>query len=126
VNSACGGRLTLLALLACQPVQAYLIAYLVLNTINNGTLAPLNPGTLYRLQNPEWFRHLWPAGHCCDAGGGGGQSNSYFLPQTTDTPIQLGEAVALSHLRDHARTCNERFRISLTKVDGTTATRTSL
>ena len=40
----------------------------------------------------------------------------------TDTSIQLGEAVALSYLRDHAHTYNERFRISLTKVDGTMAT----
>jgi hypothetical protein len=44
----------------------------------------------------------------------------------TDTSIQLGEAVALSHLRDHAHTYNERFRISLTKVDGTTATISNL
>ncbi len=40
----------------------------------------------------------------------------------TDTSIQLGEAVALSYLRDLARTYNERFSITLTKVDGTTAT----
>lgn len=44
----------------------------------------------------------------------------------TDTSIQLGEAVALSHLRDHAHTYNERFRISLTRVDGTSATITNL
>lgn len=40
----------------------------------------------------------------------------------TDTSIQLGEAVALSYLRDRARTYNEHFSISLTKLDGTTAT----
>lgn len=40
----------------------------------------------------------------------------------TDTSIQLGEAVALSYLRDHARTYNEHFSISLTKLDGTTVT----
>ncbi len=40
----------------------------------------------------------------------------------TDSSIELGEAVALSYLRDLARTYNERFSISLTKVDGTTAT----
>ncbi len=40
----------------------------------------------------------------------------------TETSIQLGEAVALSYLQDRARTYNEHFRISLTKVDGTTAT----
>ena len=40
----------------------------------------------------------------------------------TDTSIQLGEAVALSYLQDRAHTYNERFSVSLTKVDGTTAT----
>jgi hypothetical protein len=40
----------------------------------------------------------------------------------TDTSIQLGEAVALSYLRDRARTYNEQFSVSLTKLDGTTAT----
>ena len=43
----------------------------------------------------------------------------------TDTSIQLGEVVALSYLQDHARTYNEQFRISLTKLDGTTATITN-
>jgi hypothetical protein len=40
----------------------------------------------------------------------------------TDTSIQLGEAVALSYLRDRARTYNEQFSVSFTKLDGTTAT----
>jgi hypothetical protein len=40
----------------------------------------------------------------------------------TETSIQLGEAVALSFLRDRARTYNEKFTVSLQKVDGTTAT----
>lgn len=40
----------------------------------------------------------------------------------TDTSIQLGEAVALSYLRDRARTYNEPCSVSLTKLDGTTAT----
>jgi len=40
----------------------------------------------------------------------------------TDTSIQLGESVALSYLQHHARTYNEQFRISLKKLDGTTAT----
>ncbi|MBV8068587.1 MAG: vanadium-dependent haloperoxidase [Acidobacteriaceae bacterium] len=40
----------------------------------------------------------------------------------TDTSIKLGEAVALSVLRDHARTYNEKFRVQLMKVDGTMAT----
>jgi hypothetical protein len=40
----------------------------------------------------------------------------------TETSIQLGEAVALSYLRDRARTYNEHFSVSLTKLDGTIAT----
>ena len=40
----------------------------------------------------------------------------------TEKSIELGEAVALSYLRDRAHTYNEHFSISLTKVDGSTAT----
>jgi hypothetical protein len=40
----------------------------------------------------------------------------------TLTSIQFGEEVALSYLRDRARTYNEKFGIQLTKLDGTTAT----
>lgn len=40
----------------------------------------------------------------------------------TDTSIQLGEAVALSYLRNRAHTYNEQFNVSLTKLDGTIAT----
>jgi len=40
----------------------------------------------------------------------------------TVTSIQLGEAVALSYLRDHARTYNEKFHITLKKLDGTQTT----
>jgi hypothetical protein len=40
----------------------------------------------------------------------------------TETSIRLGEAVALSYLRDRARTYNEHFSVSLTKVDGSVAT----
>jgi hypothetical protein len=40
----------------------------------------------------------------------------------TDTSLMLGEAVALSFLRDRARTYNEPFTVHLTKFDGTTAT----
>jgi hypothetical protein len=43
----------------------------------------------------------------------------------TETSIQFGEAAALSYLRDRARTYNEQFGVSLTKVDGTTATITN-
>ena len=37
-------------------------------------------------------------------------------------PIQLGEAVAISMLQDRAATYAEKFTVSLTKIDGTTAT----
>ena len=40
----------------------------------------------------------------------------------TDTSLLLGEAVALSFLRDRAQTYNEPFTIHLTKFDGTSAT----
>jgi hypothetical protein len=40
----------------------------------------------------------------------------------TDSSMILGEATALSILQDQARTFNEKFTVSLTKVDGTTAT----
>ena len=40
----------------------------------------------------------------------------------TDTSLLLGEAVALSFLRDKAQTYNEPFTIHIQKFDGTTAT----
>jgi hypothetical protein len=40
----------------------------------------------------------------------------------SDTALLLGEAVALSFLRNKAKTYNELFTIELTKFDGTTAT----
>jgi len=40
----------------------------------------------------------------------------------TDVSLKLGEAVALSVLRDRAQTYNEKFTVHLTKFDGTTAT----
>ena len=43
-------------------------------------------------------------------------------PLDTDTSIELGEAVALSILRDRAYTYNEKFTCKLTKVDGSIAT----
>jgi hypothetical protein len=39
----------------------------------------------------------------------------------TDVSLKLGEAVALSILRDRAQTYNEKFTVNLTKFDGTTA-----
>jgi hypothetical protein len=44
----------------------------------------------------------------------------------TDSSIALGEAVALSVLHDRARTYNEPFTVSLTKIDGTTETITNV
>ena len=38
----------------------------------------------------------------------------------TDVSLELGEAVALSVLRDRAQTYNEKFTVHLTKFDGTT------
>jgi hypothetical protein len=40
----------------------------------------------------------------------------------SDTSMLLGEAVALSYLRNKAKAYNEPFTISLTKLDGTSAT----
>jgi hypothetical protein len=40
----------------------------------------------------------------------------------TKTSIQLGEKVALSFLRDHAKTYNEKFSVQLETIDGSTAT----
>ncbi len=40
----------------------------------------------------------------------------------TDESIRLGEAIALSYLRDHAHAYNEHFSVSITKLDGTVAT----
>jgi hypothetical protein len=40
----------------------------------------------------------------------------------TDESIKLGEAIALSYLRDHAHTYNEHFSVSITKLDGSVAT----
>lgn len=43
----------------------------------------------------------------------------------TDTSLMFGEAVALSFLRNRARTYNEPFTAQITKFDGTTATITN-
>jgi hypothetical protein len=43
----------------------------------------------------------------------------------TDTSLLLGEAVALSFLRDRARCYNEPFTVNLTRFDGTIATVTN-
>jgi hypothetical protein len=43
----------------------------------------------------------------------------------TDTSIVLGEAVAIQMLQDRAQTYNEKFTVTLQKVDGSTATITN-
>ena len=40
----------------------------------------------------------------------------------SDSSIQMGEGVAISVLQDRALTYNEKFTVSFTKIDGTTAT----
>ena len=40
----------------------------------------------------------------------------------SDASLLLGEAVALSILQDKASACNEKFSVTITKFDGTTAT----
>lgn len=40
----------------------------------------------------------------------------------TDESIKLGEAIALSYLRDHAQAYNEHFSVSVTKLDGSMET----
>jgi hypothetical protein len=40
----------------------------------------------------------------------------------TDSSILLGEALAISFLQDQALRFNEKFTVTFTKLDGTTAT----
>ena len=40
----------------------------------------------------------------------------------TDTSMLLGEAMALSYLRDKAQTYHEKFSVNITKLDGTIVT----
>jgi hypothetical protein len=44
----------------------------------------------------------------------------------TDTSIELGEAVAISYLRDRAKTYNEKFSATFRKLDGTQETITNM
>jgi hypothetical protein len=56
--------------------------------------------------------------------GHGIHAGIHFRSSTRDS-ILLGEQIALSCLRDRAKTYNEPFSISLTKLDGTTVTITN-
>lgn len=40
----------------------------------------------------------------------------------SDTSMLLGEAMALSYLRDKAKTYHEKFSVDITKLDGTIVT----
>jgi hypothetical protein len=40
----------------------------------------------------------------------------------TDQSMLLGEAIALSYLRDKAGTYHEKFTVNIARLDGTTAT----
>jgi hypothetical protein len=43
----------------------------------------------------------------------------------SDASMVLGEAVAISYLQDMAQTCNEKFKVQFTKLDGSIATITN-
>ena len=82
-------------------------------TVSNYVAAPGEPvltvnGELHKLARNISFGHGIHAG--------------IHWRSDTQTSIQLGEAVALSYLRDQAHTYNEKFSISLTKLDGSIAT----
>ena len=57
---------------------------------------------------------------------GHGIHSGIHFRSSTYWSILLGEQVALSVLRDRAKSYNEPFRISITKFDGTTATITNM
>jgi hypothetical protein len=82
----------------------------VLNTISNGTPAPLNSGNPYIGSKPRMVSAPWPAGHCCDAGGGGGQSDQGIWYQKWWV-----------HLRHRPESVG-----AIVYLDGTTATITNL
>ncbi len=65
-------------------------------------------GELHKLANNISFGH-------------GVHAGIHWRSDTT-TSIELGEAVALSYLRNRARTYNERFSIPITKLDGSIVT----
>jgi hypothetical protein len=53
---------------------------------------------------------------------GHGVHSGIHFRSSTHWSILLGEQVALSVLRDRARSYNEPFTVNITKFDGTTAT----
>jgi hypothetical protein len=57
---------------------------------------------------------------------GHGIHSGIHFRSSTFWSILLGEQVALSILRDRARSYNEPFKITITKFDGTTATITNI
>jgi hypothetical protein len=59
---------------------------------------------------------------CWNISTGHGIHAGIHFRSSTFSSIVLGEQIALSCLRDRARSYNEPFTISITKLDGTTAT----
>ena len=79
----------------------------MLNTINNGTPAPLNPGNAYTGSKTQ------------------NGFSAFGQPGIAATLVAVA-GKAIREVWYHAHTCNERFRISLTRVDGTSATISNL
>lgn len=96
----------------------YRIPHPVVPNDNSTDLVPYTPpsgeppldvnGELYKLASNISFGH-------------GSHAGIHWRSDTLSS-IELGEAVALSYLRDEARTYNEKFSISLTRLNGETAT----
>ena len=66
-------------------------------------------------------------GHCHGYRYDSTVTNTYTYTYTnslsdTDASIKLGEALAISILQDRALTYHEKFTVSFSKIDGTTAT----
>lgn len=62
---------------------------------------------------------------CRNVSFGHGVGSGIHWRTDTDNSMLLGEAMALSFLQDRAHTYNEKFSVSLTKLDGTVATITN-
>jgi hypothetical protein len=81
-------------------------------TLNNYTGS--DAGQITVNGEPNKLAHNVSFGHGIDAG--------IHWRSDTDTSIQLGEAVAISILRDRAHTYNEKFTVKIRKLDGSFAT----
>jgi hypothetical protein len=90
------------------------------------TLAAVAGAAIRDVWYQKWWVHLR---HRPESGGAivhlqktapGGSIEGHV--SDTDESIKLGEAIALSYLRDHAHAYNEHFSVSITKLDGSVAT----